>query len=147
NGRPDPNRTIRGERPTVVLPVDPKVKAAADALAAADAALAKLKQTEKDAGVLQAAADRKTQAEKALADLESKQKNETSFNITVPVNVAETAGDLAIKAELLAADNRTVLAEAYTAVRRFAVVTPLQVVLAGGGKYGGVLDPKAGASI
>jgi hypothetical protein len=147
NGRPDPNRTIQGERPTLVVLVDPKIKAAADALAAAETALVKLKETEKDPKVLQAAQDKKAQAEKTLLELESKQKNESSFNIVVPVNVEDTACDLAIKAELLGPDNRTVVAEAYTTVRRMAVVNPLQITLADGGKYRGVLDPKAGATI
>jgi hypothetical protein len=148
NNRPDPNRSIRTEQANVLIPIDPKAKAAADALAAAEKALdAARKQAKPNPAAIKAAATRVAEARKALQAAEAGQKTTFDFNILIPAALDAPSCDLAVRAELLAADNRTVLTEAYTPVRRFAVLNPLGIKLTGGPVYEATLDVKQGATI
>jgi hypothetical protein len=57
-------------------------------------------------------------------------QSEVAATILVPVDLPHIAYDLAIQAELLAADNKTVLASAVTGARRLTATTPLLLELA-----------------
>jgi hypothetical protein len=65
---------------------------------------------------------------------------EPTVNILVPGDLARQAWDLAIVAELLAPDNKTVVATAATPVQRLTAMTPFAVELAGPLK----IDARAG---
>jgi hypothetical protein len=60
-------------------------------------------------------------------------QNEATAKILVPADLPRIAFDLAIQAELLAADNKTVVASAVTAARRITTVPPITVELASQG--------------
>lgn len=240
NGKPDANRIVRAEKATVDIAIDPKAKAAFDALAVANKALsdakakeaaareagtkaiaaaqvavktaadkqavakkastdaearykvaaAKLKEAmaemtaaenavsiaktnlatadstlvtvqktlaettakakaDSDAAVAAAVAAEKKrgESEKALRDAEANIKNDLEFNVIVPPNLTATPQDLALKAELRSIDNKTLLAEVYTPVRRFAPRNPLALKLPGDPAFVAKLDAKAGATI
>ncbi len=57
-------------------------------------------------------------------------KSELETKVTVPADLAAIPYDLAIQAELLAADNKQVVATAVTPARRFSVTTPIALELA-----------------
>lgn len=67
----------------------------------------------------------------ATLDVKSDPKKENvSFAIRVPADLRQADYDVALKAELLSADGKTVIGEAYTPPRRFTAVVPLDVALA-----------------
>lgn len=233
NGKPNVNQSVRAERATVDIPVDPKAKAALDALIAAkkaetdaqakakamidagqkavtaaqtlvkqlaatsDAAQktladakAKAKDTdqakadaEKAVADSQAAVDaaekaladavakvtsaqetfvklnatstamvkdasaKRVAAEKAASDAEAKIKNVAEFNVIVPPNLAIAPYDLALRAELRSVDNKTLLAQVFTPVKRFPALNPLAIKLSGEPKFETKLDAKTGATV
>ena len=57
-------------------------------------------------------------------------QNEVAANILVPADLPGIEYDLAIQAELLAADNKTVVASAVATARRMRAVTPIALELA-----------------
>ena len=57
-------------------------------------------------------------------------QNELEMKITVPADLPPTSYDLAIQAELLAADNKRVVATVVTPARRFSVTTPISLEVA-----------------
>jgi hypothetical protein len=57
-------------------------------------------------------------------------QNEAAPKIIVPADLPQIAYDLAIEAELLAADNKTVIASAVTGARRMAADVPISLELA-----------------
>ncbi len=67
-------------------------------------------------------------------------KNEDEGKIVIPADLPRIAYDVAIKAELLSADKKTVLATAVTPARRMAAAAPMSVELAAGGP----LEARAG---
>jgi hypothetical protein len=240
NGKPAPNQIVRAEKATVDIAVDPKAKAAFDALAVADKMLTNAKAKEKttrEAGAkavaavqvtVKAAADKQVvakkastdaearfkvaaakmkeaiaemtaaenavslaktnlatadselvavkktltettakakadsdaavaaaataekkrgESEKALRDAEANIKNDIEFNVIVPPALTATPQDLVLKAELRSIDNKTVLAEVFTPVRRFTPRNPLALKLPGDPAFVAKLDAKAGATI
>ena len=84
-----------------------------------------------------------TTAVKTLAEAEANIKNEIDFNVIVPATLVATSQDLAIKAELRSLDGKTVLAEAYTPVRRFVPLNPLAIRLPGDPTFVIKLNPDA----
>jgi hypothetical protein len=67
--------------------------------------------------------------------------------VVVPPELSADAYDVAVQAELLAADKRAVLATAFTPVRRLAVKRPVALKLEGPATVEAKLDPKAGATV
>lgn len=112
---------------------DTTVKAKAEA----DAAAAAATEAEK----------KRTESEKALRDAEANINNDVDFNVIVPPNLTATPQDLVLKAELRSIDNKTVLAEVFTPVRRFTPRNPLALKLPGDPAFVAKLDAKAGATI
>lgn len=110
------------------------VQATANKLIAADVALLKGAQTKQLA------------ATKAFQTAKLKVKNEALFNVIVPPNFISKSCDLAIKAEFRSFDNRVVLAEVYTPVRRFKPLNPLVLKLAEANLVT-QLDAKSGATV
>lgn len=114
------------------------VKAANDAAVKADAAaVAKLKDAETK---LQAAVT----AARTAATLA---KNEGTFSIFVPANLTEDGYEIALRAELLSRDKKSVLDSTHTTVRRFNTMIPIVVALSGSDSFAGEIDPKAGSTI
>jgi hypothetical protein len=70
-----------------------------------------------------------------------------AMTLLVPVELPSPVYDVAVQADLLAADKRTVLATAVTPVRRLPVRNPLVVQLAGPARIEVVLDPKKETSL
>lgn len=73
-------------------------------------------------------------------------KNQGSFDIYVPGTLTAVPRDLAFRADLLSKDRGRVIAQAYTPVRRFAVLNPLAVRLAAA-QLQAPLDPAKGAEV
>ena len=65
----------------------------------------------------------------------------------VPAELPAPVYDVTVQAELLAADKKTVLATAYTPVRRMPVRLPLVVQLDGAARIEATLDAKTGATV
>lgn len=65
----------------------------------------------------------------------------------VPAELANPTYDVAIQAELLSADKRTVLATSFTPVKRLALGLPVAVKLTGPTALAATLDPKAAAMV
>ncbi len=113
----------------------------ADTTAKTQASLAVASAAVKDAET------KRTAAAKALSDAEAAIKNEVKFNVIVPPTLANSSQDLAIKAELRSVDNKTVLAEVFTPVRRFEPIHPLGLQLPGDPVFVAKLDAKTGATV
>jgi hypothetical protein len=73
-------------------------------------------------------------------------KSEGELNVVIPVDLSSKAYELALQAELLSADKKSVLATAYTPVRRAGVINPLVLELAGP-RFEAMLDAKTGATV
>jgi hypothetical protein len=73
-------------------------------------------------------------------------KNQGEFVVVVPPTLPNVPLDLAFRAELLGKDKKQVIAQAFTPVRRFAVLNPLVVKLATQ-RIEVPLDPKNGAEV
>jgi hypothetical protein len=71
---------------------------------------------------------------------------EGDFAVLVPPDLPAPSYDVAIQADLLAPDRRTVLATTYTPVKRLTVRMPLVLRLDGPSRIEVKLDPKTGAS-
>ncbi|MEK6235238.1 MAG: hypothetical protein N2C14_11025, partial [Planctomycetales bacterium] len=122
-------------------------KQLADAEAKATAVKDASEKTE--AAARKSVADQETKvaaAETALQTAQANLKNVGAFPILVPANMTATSCDLTLRAELRALDNRTVLAEAFAAPRRFSVLNPLGLQLAET-TFETQLDPKQGAVV
>jgi hypothetical protein len=86
-------------------------------------------------------------AQKNLQVAEANIKKDAEFNVIVPPNFVGVSCDLAIKAELRSIDNRTVLAEVYSPVRRYVPLLPLKLNLGSGAKFETKLVAKTGATV
>jgi len=95
----------------------------------------------KDAETKMQAADQAAKSAAALA------KNDGTFAIFVPAELNEAGYEVALRAELLSRDKRTVIARSDTSVRRFTTLVPIVVSLNESGPLAGEIDPKAGAKI
>jgi hypothetical protein len=75
--------------------------------------------------------------------------NATDGEVTLllPPELPSPVYDVTVHAELLSADKRSVLASAYTPVRRLAVRPSLVLTVDGTGRIEAKLDPKAGATV
>jgi hypothetical protein len=73
-------------------------------------------------------------------------KKQGEFVVLVPATLPDVPQDLAFRADLLSKDRARVVAQAFTPVRRFAVLNPLAVQLAAA-QVEAPLDPKAGAEV
>lgn len=69
------------------------------------------------------------------------------LTLIVPAELASPLYDVAVQAEMLSADKKTVRAVAYTPVRRMTVRYPAAVKLTGPPSRAAVLDPKLGATV
>jgi hypothetical protein len=154
NGQPNPNLTVRAEKP-VEIPIDPAVKAAADALAAVEKQLADgTKAAEAAQADAKSAAEamvrdlalKKTAAEATLLEAQAKANYQTDFALVVPSVLTESTCDISIRAELLNPERNAVLRTVYAPVRRLPVVNPLTIKL-GAALIEAVFDPKAGATV
>jgi hypothetical protein len=73
--------------------------------------------------------------------------NESEVGILIPVELPGEMYDVAIQAELLSADKRTVVATADTAVRRLPTRLPMSLTLSSPSRMDVKLDPKKGAAV
>lgn len=153
NGQPNLPQMIRAEKP-VEIPIDNAVKAAGDALAAADKMFVEaVKVAQSAQGDAKVAADAKVEelkgkrsaAETALREAESKAVYQTDYAIFVPSTLAESQYDISIRAELLNPERNMVLRTTWTPVRRIPALNPLVIKLAGPAPLEVPLDPKTGA--
>jgi hypothetical protein len=80
------------------------------------------------------------------AELASK-LTDSDLPIIVPPDLPGSVYDLAVQADLLSPDRRTILATAYTPVRRFPVRLPLMVHLEGPPRIEAKQNPKTAANI
>jgi hypothetical protein len=103
------------------------VNAATSKLKTVQTAAAKANAVETAA--LKAAQAKQATAQKNFQTAEANIKKDAEFNVIVPPNFAGSSCDLAIKAELRSLDNRTVVAEVYSPVRRFIPLHPLKLKL------------------
>jgi hypothetical protein len=149
------NRMLREEKP-VLLAEDKKIQQLAEALVAArkgvDTAKAALDAAAKKGDVPEAmnaallkAEAAFAQAKKALDDASVGMKHDAEAVLLVPSDLPETGIRAAFKAELLKRDGRTVEAVAFTQVREWPVLNPIQINL--GAAPAAVLDPKGGATV
>ena len=122
----------------VVEAAQAKLDAARQAAADANAA---------ETAAVKVAETKQAEAKKNFETADAAIKNDAEFNVIVPPNFDPKSCDLAIKAELRSLDNRTVLAEVYTPVRRFVPLNPLVLNLAGEPMLETRLDPKAGTTV
>lgn len=84
----------------------------------------------------------------ATVDVKPDPKKDTAeFPIRVPADLRAADYDLAVRAELLSADGRTTVAEAFTTPRRFATKPPIEIVAEAAPKKPVDLDAKSGATI
>ncbi len=174
NNRPDPNQALRKDSgDSLEVAVDAKVLKAHDAWVAAEKALnAAEAEYQQLRGVAEKAADQaegdkpaeqakqtaaaealekaKTQAATAKAEatqaLEAAQP-QAMFKLLVPPTLAASEYALAFRVELLSRDKKTVVATAYTPVRRLKTLNPLALELAADSPSDVVLDPKQGATV
>ncbi len=73
-------------------------------------------------------------------------KTQGEFVVVLPATLPSVPQDLAFRADLLSKDRTRVIAQAFTPVRRFAVLNPLAVQLAAS-SLTVPLDPKTGAEV
>lgn len=84
----------------------------------------------------------------ATVDVKPDPKKDTAdFAIRVPADLRTADYDLAIRAELLSADGKTTVAEAFTPPRRFHTKPPIEIVAEAAPKQPITLDAKSGATI
>lgn len=138
--------TIRAAAATNEMPVEKNLLAAAQALEKAEAALTAAEKAAKPEAIKTAEAGRNAAAKK-VAELEKKTDDRFVYDVIAPADLKTISFDLALKAELLSLDGKTVVAETYSRPRRFAAVVPLDVVADAVPKSPVDLDPKAGATI
>ncbi|MBC8356731.1 MAG: hypothetical protein H8E66_32550 [Planctomycetes bacterium] len=118
NGKPDPNQSVRAAKAVVDIAVDPKSKAALDALAVAEKALVDTKAKEKvtrEAGAkavatadaaVKAAGDKQAVAAKAVADADARAKVAVAKLKVAMAEMAAAEGALTdTKTKLVAADS------------------------------------------
>jgi hypothetical protein len=74
-------------------------------------------------------------------------KDRGAFAIRVPADLRQAEYDLALKAELLSTDAKTVVAEAFTTPRRFTAAVPLELALDAAATKPVTLDGKSGATV
>jgi hypothetical protein len=141
------------------LDADAKSKAATAAQTVAATALvnvqskAKTTTTTADQANAQATASVKaataklTVAAKAAIVAATTAKNDTTYGVTVPADLKAGNYELAIRAELLSRDKKTVLARSVTTVRRLTVLNPIAVALNAAPKLTAQLDAKAGVTV
>jgi hypothetical protein len=155
-GQREDNRALRINQATEVA-VDPKVKAAADALAAAAKALADAQQkldaaaaanqpTEELKKVVDAATPVRDAAAKALADAEAVPQDATA-TLVIPQDLVERPYDITVRAELLSANKQRVLSSAFTKVRPIPTAASLVVALDGAAERPVTLDKQNGATV
>ena len=94
-----------------------------------------------------AAENKRGESEKALHEAEANIKNDVEFNVIVPPAMIATPQDFVLKAELRSIDNKTLLAQVYTPVRRFTPRNPLALKLPGDPAFVAKLDSRVGATI
>jgi hypothetical protein len=154
-GQLDTARILREEK-AVTLADDKKVQQLTDALNAAQKALETAQKAVATATAKGAvpenltAAEQKAQvalelAKKGLEEAGKNLKNEAEVVVLIPADLPEVPHQLAVKAELLQRDGKTVEAIAYTPVMEVVVVNPIQIKL--GAPVAAKLDPKAGATV
>jgi hypothetical protein len=114
------------------------LKAATEAAAKADAAATA---ATKDGETKLLAASQAAQSASALA------KNEGTFSIFVPAELKEAGYEVALRAELLSRDKRTVIHRSDTSVRRFTTLIPIVVSLTGSDKLASQIDAKTGSKV
>jgi hypothetical protein len=155
-GQREDNRALRINQATEVA-VDPKVKAAFDALAAAAKALADAQQkldaaaaanqpTEELKKVVDAATPVRDAAAKALADAEAVPQDATA-TLVIPQDLVERPYDFTVRAELLSGNKQRVLSSAFTKVRAIPTAASLVVALDGAAERPVTLDKQNGATV
>lgn len=132
NGQPNVNQTLRGTTAQVDIPIDANVKAAHDALRAAEKA--------------KADADKIAAAQKKLTEAEAKLKSTAEYAITVPADLKTTEYDVSIRAELRNVENNATLVEAFTLPVRLRALAPVELLAATNAEPV-QLDSKQGATI
>lgn len=155
NGQANPALLIRGSAATIDIPMDPKVKAAFDAVTQAEKVLADLdkklpKTGDADPKLLEeiaASTAKRDEATTKLREAESKINAAYEYTVLVPAELRSAPYDLAIRADLRSMDNATSLTEAFTAPRRFNIQPPIELAAAGNKQPSVVLDPKLGATV
>lgn len=138
NARQQAAQLLRGTTDTIDLPIAPPLKAAADALKAAETALAQLekqkpKQGEPDAKLAEqitAAEAKRNEAQTKLNELASKPDSPYDYALLVPADLPTADYDIAIRAELRSVDNQTVVAESFTTPRRITIKPPMEFAIA-----------------
>jgi len=96
---------------------------------------------------VKAATVKLTAAEKSANVAAATAKNNTTYGVTVPADLKAGNYEVAIRAELLSRDKKTVLARSVTTVRRLNVLNPIAVALNAPPQLSAQLDAKAGATI
>ncbi len=119
-----------------------------DAEAKLAAAVAAAEKANADAqAAAQDAQAKRDEAENSLRTAEANIPQVAEFNVLVPPNLDISSCDLAIRAELRSIDNKNLLAEVFTPVRRFTPLHPLALNLSGDRKLAVKLDAKDGAVV
>jgi hypothetical protein len=104
--------------------------------------------TQAPAGNPQQAAAQMLRGLTPTVDVKPDPKKDTAdFAIRVPADLRQADYDLALKAELLSADGRTTVAEAFTPPRRFKTLPPIEIVADAPPQEPVELDEKRGAVI
>ncbi|MBM82255.1 MAG: hypothetical protein CMJ78_16945 [Planctomycetaceae bacterium] len=122
-------------------------KVAATTAKLATIQVAAIKANAAEQALLKAALAKQTAAHKKFTDALAKTPDDVTFNVIVPPTFSAKSCDLAIRAELRSLDNKVVLAEVFTPVRRFVPLHPLRMKLAGEPKFETKLDAKNGATV
>jgi len=123
-------------------------KAVADAMTALKTATDTAQKADADAGAKLKDAETKLDvAVKAAQSAAALAKNDATFSIFVPAELSEAGYEVALRAELLSRDKRTVIARSDTSVRRFTTLVPIVVSVSGADQFAGEIDPKAGIKI
>jgi len=161
NGKPDANRTLRMTAATIEIAADATAQKTYTAVIAAEKAAEEAKKQTMaaeaadpvDAAKVEAAQAKKKEAEeklaaanKAAAEASAAAKNSGEAPLIVPGDLSAATYQVAIKAELLSRDKRTVVATRYTQPHTLVPVNPLLVQLAET-RFETVIDPKAGATV
>jgi len=155
NNQPSAASMLRGTTPTVDVPLNGNVRTAVDALAAADKALADVEKRRPKSGEvdtklmaeLEKATKVRDDAAKRLDMAKERLRDSLDYVLVVPADLKTVPYDLSIRAELLSADSRTTLAEAFSPPLRLAVRPPFEIAQEGLKDNTIKLDPKSGASI
>ena len=123
-------------------------KAVADAMVALKTATDAAKKADADAAAKVKDAETKLNAAlRAAKSAAALAKNDATFSIFVPAELNEPGYEVALRAELLSRDKRTVIARSDTSVRRFKTLIPIVVSLTESDQFAGEIDPKAGLKI